>query len=212
MLRRLFATAVTVAAVGFSAVQAAPTHAAPTQAAVPDAAGAVFPADIVRQDFPDPDVFEQDGTWYAYSTNTPDLGHVPVATAPSAEGPWTTRGDAMPGGPAASWAQPGRTWAPDVYPNPDGTYTLTYTAWHKASGRQCIGVATATAPRGPFTPAGTDPLICPLALGGAIDANTFVDRDGTRYLVWKNDGNAVGKPSTLWLTKTPTTARRWPAA
>ncbi|WP_405058056.1 family 43 glycosylhydrolase [Kribbella sp. NBC_01505] len=173
----------------------------PVQAAVPEVAGAVFPADIIARDFPDPDVFQQNGTWYAYSTNN-DLGHVPVATAPSAAGPWSTRGDAMPGGPSADWAKPGRTWAPDVYPNPDGTYTLTYTAWHKTSGRQCIGVATATSARGPFTPVGTEPLICPLDLGGAIDANTFVDRDGSRYLVWKNDGNAIGKPSTLWLTKT----------
>ncbi|TDD53557.1 carbohydrate-binding protein [Kribbella antibiotica] len=196
MFRRLLATTVTAAAIGLCAVQATPV-----QAAVQEAAGAVFPADVISRDFPDPDVFQQNGTWYAYSTNN-GLGTVPVATAPSAEGPWTTRGDAMPGGPSAAWAKPGRTWAPDVYPNPDGTYTLTYTAWHKTSDRQCIGVATATSPRGPFTPVGTEPLICPLDLGGAIDANTFVDRDGSRYLVWKNDGNAISKPSTIWLTKT----------
>ncbi len=104
----------------------------------------------------------------------------PLRRAPN--GPWTIRGDAMPGGPSASWAQPGRTWAPDVYPNPTAAYTLTYTAWHKASGRQCIGVATATSPLGPFTPVGSQPLICPLDQGGAIDANTFVANDGTRYL------------------------------
>ncbi|MFI5734741.1 family 43 glycosylhydrolase [Kribbella sp. NPDC051587] len=196
MFRRLLAATL---AAGLS-LTAAPVHAAP------QLAGAVFPTDIVAQDFPDPDVFQQNGTWYAYSTNS-SPGTVPVATATSPGGPWTIRGDAMPGGPSAAWAQPGRTWAPDVYPNPDGTYTLTYTAWHKASGRQCIGVATATSPRGPFTPVGTEPLICPLDLGGAIDPNTFVDRNGTRYLVWKNDGNAIGKPSTLWLTKTTNNGR-----
>ncbi|WP_241995235.1 glycoside hydrolase family 43 protein [Kribbella antiqua] len=165
------------------------------------ATAAVFPGEIIGEDFPDPDVFQQNGTWYAYSTNN-GRGHVPVATAASANGPWTIRGDAMPGGPSAGWAQPGRTWAPDVYPNPDGSYTLTYTAWHTSSGRQCIGVATATSPLGPFTPVGSQPLICPLDLGGAIGANTFVANDGTRYLVWKNDGNAIGQPSTLWLTRT----------
>ena len=97
---------------------------------------------------------EVNGTWYAYSTNN-GRGHVPVASAPSASGPWTIRGDAMPGGPSASWAQSGRTWAPDVHPNPDGSFTLTYTAWHKVSGRQCIGVATASSALGPFTPVGT---------------------------------------------------------
>jgi hypothetical protein len=180
---------------------AAMTLVPPAEAAVRTTTAAVFPADIIHEDFPDPDVFERNGTWYAYSTNN-GRGHVPVATAPSATGPWTIRGDAMPAGPSAAWAQAGRTWAPDVYPNPDGSFTLTYTAWHKASGRQCVGVATANSALGPFTPVGTQPLFCPLDLGGAIDANTFVANDGTRYLVWKNDGNAIGKPSTLWLTRT----------
>jgi hypothetical protein len=162
---------------------------------------AVFPRPVINEDFPDPDVIQVNGTWYAYSTNN-GRGHVPTASAPSPEGPWTIRGDAMPGGPSAGWAQSGRTWAPDVHPNPDGSFTLTYTAWHKASGRQCIGVATASSPLGPFTPVGSQPLICPLNLGGAIDANTFVANDGTRYLLWKNDGNAIGVNSTLWLTRT----------
>ncbi|MEU4193749.1 family 43 glycosylhydrolase [Kribbella sp. NPDC026611] len=190
MARRLLAAL--VAALTLTAFLTAPARAA---------GGAVFPKDIISTDFPDPDVFEQNGTWYAYSTNS-GLGTVPVATAPSPDGPWTIRGDAMPDGPSSAWAQLGRTWAPDVYPNPDGTYTLTYAAWHKETGRQCIGVATATSPLGPFTPVGTTPLICPLDQGGAIDPNTFVAKDGTRYLVWKNEGNAVGKPSTLWLTRT----------
>ncbi|GAA3544537.1 family 43 glycosylhydrolase [Kribbella ginsengisoli] len=173
----------------------------PAQAAVQRVTAAAFPADVIGEDFPDPDVFEKNGTWYAYSTNN-GRGHAPVASAPSANGPWTIRGDAMPGGPSSSWAQAGRTWAPDVYPNPDGSFTLTYTAWHKASGRQCIGVATSGSALGPFTPVGNQPLICPLDKGGAIDANTFVANDGTRYLTWKNDGNAIGQPSTLWLTRT----------
>ncbi|MGW7679816.1 family 43 glycosylhydrolase [Kribbella sp. NPDC054772] len=196
-LRTRFLAAL-VAALSLTTFLSVPVHAATT--------AAVFPSEIIGEDFPDPDVFQQNGTWYAYSTNN-GRGTVPVATAPSANGPWTIRGDAMPGGPSSAWAQPGRTWAPDVYPNPDGTYTLTYTAWHKASGRQCIGVATATSPLGPFQPVGTAPLICPLDQGGAIDPNTFVANDGTRYLVWKNDGNAISKPSTLWLTRTADNGR-----
>jgi hypothetical protein len=193
-VRRRFLAVLTVAATVLAVIPQA-------EAAVQGTTSAVFPADIIGEDFPDPDVFQAGNTWYAYSTNN-GRGTVPVATAPSASGPWTIRGDAMPGGPSAGWAQPGRTWAPDVYPNADGSFTLTYTAWHKASGRQCVGVATASSPLGPFTPVGSQPLICPLNLGGAIDANTFVANDGTRYLLWKNDGNAIGQPSTLWLTPT----------
>ncbi|WP_328993416.1 family 43 glycosylhydrolase [Kribbella sp. NBC_01245] len=174
---------------------------------VPAAAGeqattaAVFPQTVIAEDFPDPDVIQVGNTWYAYSTNN-GRGHVPVASAPAPNGPWTIRGDAMPGGPSSGWAQAGRTWAPDVHRNPDGSFTLTYTAWHRSTGRQCVGVATASSPLGPFSPAGGAPMICPLNLGGAIDANTFVANDGTRYLLWKNDGNAVGVNSTLWLTRT----------
>ncbi|MGH1564703.1 family 43 glycosylhydrolase [Mumia sp. DW29H23] len=157
------------------------------------------PKPLISEDFADPEIVRVGSTWYAYSTNT--YRHVPVASAPTIDGPWTVQGDAMPGGPAPSWATGGRTWAPDVQPNPDGSVTLTYTAWHTASGRQCIGTATASSPLGPFVPAGS-PLICPLSLGGAIDANTFVDSTGARYLIWKNDGNAIGATSTIYATQT----------
>ncbi|WP_051265831.1 family 43 glycosylhydrolase [Nakamurella lactea] len=156
-----------------------------------------IPKDLIAQNFPDPDVVPVNGTWYAYSTNT--WAYLPVASAPTVDGPWSLQGDAMPGGPSTSWATAGRTWAPDVAVNSDGTLTVTYTAWHTASGRQCIGVAKATSPLGPFTPVGTGPLLCPLAQGGAIDASTFVEPGGSRYLLWKNDGNAVGVSSSIYL-------------
>ncbi|MBC9823550.1 family 43 glycosylhydrolase [Terrabacter sp. MAHUQ-38] len=156
------------------------------------------PRELIAQGFADPDVVRIGQTWYAYATN--DFRHLPVASAPTIDGPWQVLGDAMPGGPG-SWAVAGRTWAPDVQPNPDGSLTLTYTAQDAASGRQCIGVAFSNSPVGGFVPHGSGPLICPLSQGGAIDANTFVARDGTRYLTWKSDGNAVNQPSTLWVSR-----------
>ncbi len=121
-----------------------------------------------------------------------------MASAPTIDGPWQIRGDAMPTGWSDGWSQYGATWAPDVFANPDGSFTLTYTARHVASGKQCIGVALAGSPLGPFVPYGGQPLICTTESGGAIDANTFLAADGTRWLLWKNDGNAIGQPSTLW--------------
>ncbi|SCE96274.1 Glycosyl hydrolases family 43 [Micromonospora echinospora] len=175
-------------------VPAAPVVAGPSAVtAVPEG-----PRKLIAQGFADPDVVRVGQTWYAYATN--DFRHLPVASAPTIDGPWQVLGDAMPGGPG-SWAVAGRTWAPDVQPNPDGSLTLTYTAQDAASGRQCIGVAIATSPLGGFVPYGSGPLICPLSQGGAIDANTFVDRNGTRYLTWKNDGNAINRPSTLWVSQ-----------
>lgn len=61
--------------------------------------------------------------------------------------------------------------------------------------RHCIGVAIAdsTNPAGPYIPTSTNnPLACPLEQGGAIDANSFQDSDGTRYILYKIDGNSVG--------------------
>jgi hypothetical protein len=153
---------------------------------------------LIAQQFADPDIVRVGQKWYAYATN--DFRHLPVASAPTIDGPWQVLGDAMPGGPG-SWATAGRTWAPDVQPNPDGSFTLTYTAQDAASGRQCIGVALSSSPIGGFVPYGAGPLICPLSQGGAIDANTFLDADGTRYLTWKNDGNAINQPSTLWVSR-----------
>ena len=65
--------------------------------------------------------------------------------------------------------------------------------------RQCIGVATAANPDGPFVP-GDQPLVCQLELGGSIDPYPYRDpATGIHYLYWKSDENAVGAPtSRLW--------------
>ncbi|MEU0154982.1 family 43 glycosylhydrolase [Micromonospora fulviviridis] len=186
----LFAVLVTLTLV----VSAVPVVAGPSTLTT----AAEGPKELIAQGFADPDVVRIGQTWFAYATN--DFRHLPVASAPTIDGPWQVLGDAMPGGPG-SWAVAGRTWAPDVQPNPDGSLTLTYTAQDAASGRQCIGVAIANSPIGGFVPYGSGPLVCPLSQGGAIDANTFVARDGTRYLTWKNDGNAINQPSTLWVSQ-----------
>jgi GH43 family beta-xylosidase len=44
-----------------------------------------------------------------------------------------------------------------------------------------------------------EPLIYQLPLGGSIDASPFVDKDGTAYLLWKADANAIHQPSSLWI-------------
>ncbi|WP_253871904.1 family 43 glycosylhydrolase [Promicromonospora umidemergens] len=172
----------------------------PASAPAPAAAGelsaqaAVRPSLVLDRDFPDPDVSKFGDTYYAYATN--EGKNLPWATAPDPDGSWTYRStDALPN--LGAWAQEGRTWAPDVSRRADGRYLLYYTAWHAASGRQCIGAALADSPGGPFAPVGTQPLVCPLTDGGAIDASSFTDTDGARYLVWKNDGNAIG--ATTWI-------------
>lgn len=57
----------------------------------------------------------------------------------------------------------------------------------------CVGVAVSenTDPTGPYVPNET-PLSCRLNLGGSIDPAGFVDKDGTRYVIFKIDGNSIG--------------------
>lgn len=50
----------------------------------------------------------------------------------------------------------------------------------------CIGAAVADSIEGPYT-ARDDPWACPLDQGGAIDASSFRDSDGSRYVTYKID-------------------------
>lgn len=164
--------------------------------AQPVTVAAVAPSTAINTDFPDPDVLQVGSTFYAYSTSS-RAGRVPVASAPSATGPWTVHGDALPTKPV--WAGNGGFWAPDVSRRTDGRYLMYFTGPSTATGRMCLGAATSTSPTGPFQATATSPLVCDAAEGGDIDPSSFVDGNGTRYLLYKNDGNAVGRPTIVWL-------------
>jgi beta-xylosidase len=151
---------------------------------------------VINQDFPDPDVLKVGDTYYAYATNT---GLVDVQVAKSTDlVHWRMLPDAV--GALPGWARPGLTWAPDVSLAADGTtFVMYFTARDKASDKQCIGVATSDNPEGPFKSDTEGPIICQPDLGGSIDPSTFVDEDGKRYVLWKNDGNCCGKPTWLYI-------------
>jgi hypothetical protein len=79
-----------------------------------------------------------------------------------------------------------------------GHYLLYFAAHHESSGRQCIGVAASPTAAGPFASTASEPLVCQTHLGGSIDPHPFIDTDGTAFLLWKADGNAIGQSSTLF--------------
>ncbi|RIQ11052.1 glycoside hydrolase family 43 [Jiangella rhizosphaerae] len=153
-----------------------------------------FTNPVVDRDFPDPAIIEAGGTYHAYATNSP-LGNVPVMTSPDLVS-WEPAGDAMP--VLAPWVTGGRTWAPEIAVHGPDRYVLYYTALGTASGRQCVGRAVASSPSGPFVDDSPEPLICQAGEGGSIDASPFTDADGTRYLLWKNDGNAIGVDTWIY--------------
>lgn len=97
----------------------------------------------------------------------------------------------------AAWAQPGRTWAPAVVRTRTG-YLLYYTVRHRDWGHQCISVAHAASPTGPYLDTSVEPLVCHTDNGGSIDPTAFQDHDGSLYLTWKSEGETVGQQAIIW--------------
>jgi len=149
------------------------------------AGGPVYPFD-----FPDPDVIDAAGTYFAYGTNSAE-GNIQIITSTDLTH-WTPVGNALPR--LASWARPGATWAPSVVAL-NGAYLLFYTA--DAGSRECISVATSARPQGPFVDSSSAPLMCQPTLGGSIDPAPYLDGAGRPYLTWKSNGGS-GQPATIW--------------
>lgn len=169
----------------------------------------------VLENFPDPDVMQAGETYYAYATTNYDPGsgrgsNIQVARSTDLVS-WEALPDALP--ELASWSGlttlfqtllHSATWAPDVTRIGD-RYVLYYTTpavdVPRPDGKpsQCLSVAVADSPEGPFVDESAAPLVCQPELGGSIDGSYFVDEDGTQYIVWKNDGNCCSQPTNFWL-------------
>jgi beta-xylosidase len=156
---------------------------------------------VFEQNFPDAFVLPYGGQFIAYSTNdgpnvpvavSKDLVHWSFAADPARPGKQL---DALP--KLGSWAKEGFTWAPEVLQAGSG-FLLYYTASDRKRNAQCIGVAVATNPLGPFVDSNPDPIVCQTSLGGSIDPDVFRDSDGKLYLYFKNDGNRVHARTSLW--------------
>ena len=143
---------------------------------------------VITQDFPDPSLINVGGTYYAFAT-TNGQQNIQKATSPDFN-TWTVTGeDALPTLP--SWSN-GATWAPDVIQLADGSFVMYFSALYTNSNNMhCVGTATSSTIEGPYTASDT-PFACPLGQGGAIDASGFADTDGSRYVVYKIDGNSLG--------------------
>ncbi|HVL78647.1 MAG TPA: glycoside hydrolase family 43 protein [Sphingomicrobium sp.] len=156
---------------------------------------------VFEENFPDPHIVLHDGEFIAYATNAGI--NLPMATSRDLVN-WSfvmdpanprNRLDGMP--VLAPWAREGFTWAPEVLKVGE-KWVLYYTARNRQRDVQCLGVAVADNPRGPFRDNSTEPFVCQYEEGGTIDANPFRDSDGRLYVYYKNDGNAVRRTSYIW--------------
>ncbi|KAK4203254.1 family 43 putative glycoside hydrolase [Triangularia verruculosa] len=165
---------------------------------------------LLNHDFPDPSILlDSSGTYYAFATSllsTSPQKNIQVASAPSPLGPWSyIETDPLPN-PGSWTAGPGSlTWAPSVIQLSQNSYIMYYSGQLSGnnSAYHCIGAAKSTSPTGPYSPL-SQPIACPLSLGGAIDPSGFYDPvSGDRFLVYKVDGNSIGHGGSCGNTVSP---------
>jgi len=139
-------------------------------------------------DYPDPSVIRVGRDYWATATSSEWAPEFPILHSRDLVN-WNIVGAVFQKRPA--WSV-GNYWAPEIAQD-RGRYFVYYTARRK-DGPLCVAVATASKPSGPYTDRG--PLVCQEV--GSIDAFPIRDETGRPFLVWKEDGNSVKKPTPLW--------------
>ena len=105
---------------------------------------------------------------------------------------WTQQGFIFPQAKKPAWAV-SDFWAPEIHRV--GTHWVAYFSARGSDGVLAVGAASADDPLGPYTPL-AQPLVHDPNMG-LIDASEVKGSDGTVYLLWKEDGNAQGKPTPI---------------
>lgn len=151
-----------------------------------------FTNPVVSTSCPDPGVLSHAGTYYMTCTG----GKFGIKQSTDLVS-WTATGASILPEGKASWALDGsKNWAPEIH-EIDGQFVAYFTAIN-ASSKLSIGVAKAPSPTGPFVDA-AKPLVENTL--GAIDATQFTDDDGSKWLIYKLDGNAQQKPTPILVRK-----------
>lgn len=134
---------------------------------------------VYCHDFADPSVLHVGDVYYVYATNTADR-HIPVLYGAGFLDSQHV-GDALPRLPEWSTSG-GRVWAPSVVADSKG-YTLFYSTAERTTQRECISVAHAAKPTGPFVDSSTRPWIC-----DAYDPYPYIDVENNGFLLWAQNG------------------------
>ncbi len=147
---------------------------------------------VLAGDHPDPSLIRVGSDYWGVSTSSAWAPVYPIFHSTDLAN-WTTVGAVFPNPP--TWAK-GDYWAPEIV-HFDKVFYVYYAARNLKTSKMCIGVGTAETPEGPYQDHG--PILCGAI--GSIDPAAFSDDNGQKYLVWKEDGNSIKKPTPLHIQK-----------
>lgn len=149
---------------------------------------ATYANPVEAGDFPDPSVIRVGRDYWASATTSEWAPEFPILHSRDLIN-WEVVGAVFQRRP--EWAV-GSFWAPEISQD-RGRFFVYYVA-RKKGGSLCAAVASASRPQGPYRDHG--PLVCQEV--GSIDPFPVTDENGHRYLLWKEDGNSVSKPTPIW--------------
>jgi beta-xylosidase len=149
---------------------------------------ATYTNPVEAGDFPDPSITRTGQDFWASATTSEWGPEFPILHSRDLVN-WEIVGAVFQRRP--EWAV-GSFWAPEM--SQDRGRFFVYYVGRKKGGPLCVAVATAARPQGTYTDHG--PLVCQEV--GSIDPFPVTDENGQRYLLWKEDGNSVSKPTPIW--------------
>lgn len=152
--------------------------------------GGLFANPVVNGNCPDPGVLKEGNTYYMACTS----GHYRYPIHSSTDlVHWRNRGTVFTDAVHPNWAS-GDFWAPELH-KVGNRFVVYYSARSKSSGTFAIGAAWSNSVLGPYQDIGS-PLVTEPS-PGAIDAHYFRASNGKQYILWKLDGNAVGRSTPI---------------
>ena len=156
--------------------------------------GGFFTNPVIPSDAPDPGVMFHDNRYYQVNTGG-DTNHAYPLRISSDLKTWNWSGYAFTPGNGPTWAL-NNFWAPELH-KVGGKFHIYYSARQRENQQYAIGVGVSDTPEGPYKDIG-HPLVTKNGMG-LIDASYFKDSDGKHYVLWKEDGNAVGVRTPIYI-------------